>query len=93
MSAALELGLDQLTETERRLFDALYERLGQWVPRPWLSNLVIGTRCYDNRFHTHLSRLRAKLARTPWRIERSRSYGAYRLVEDTAPVPRRGRKE
>ncbi len=88
MSTAFELGLDHLTETEQRLFDTLYEQRGRFVGRGRLCEAAFGAAVDDGRLHPHLTRLRHKLAGTQWRVQRSRAYGAYRLMAapDSAPV-------
>jgi DNA-binding response OmpR family regulator len=85
---AVNLGLVRLTPTERRLFDALWINRPHAVPSHVLLELAMGPGYDVHLLHVNLSRLRAKLAGRPWRVDTTRpeghAAGLYRLVEAEA---------
>ena len=76
-----------LTPTEFRVVDVFGSRFGAWVPVQALVRAVYRDTfqrdllaCDVHTLRTHISRIRRKLQRTPWRIETQYSHGLYRLV-------------
>ena len=78
-----------LTPTESRVVHVFGSRFGTWVPVQALVRAVYREtfqrdllECDVHTLRTHISRIRRKLQRTPWRIENRYSHGLYRLVHD-----------
>jgi len=82
-SQAMRLGLDDLTVTERSIFDALYVMYPSAVTVPVLLDRL---RMEDRTLRVHLWRMRPKLRQHGWRIANTHG-GWYRLVETTKEEP------